>query len=158
MFVLFWWGGEFNDLLFLINKLKYLKLGRRLGFSIGYNTLGYGVNIPHYGTIVIGGSNNIGNYAVLFTSTCITDNEKTIGDALYLSSGVVITSKVILGNGISIGANSLVNKNFEKDNIMIAGTPAKEIKIMEPWYIRDGEQFHRRVIACENLKVRMQIK
>ena len=70
----------------------------------------------------------------------------------------MITSKIRLGNGISIGANSVVNKNFEKDNIMIAGAPAKEIKNMEPWYIRDGEKFHQRVIACERLKEKMQIK
>ena len=157
MFILFHRGGV-KKLLFLFNKIKYLKLGRRIGFSIGYDVLGYGVYIPHYGTIVVGGTNNIGNYAVLFTSTCITDNGKNMGDALYLSSGVVITSKIRLGNGISIGANSVVNKNFEKDNIMIAGAPAKEIKNMEPWYIRDGEKFHQRVIACERLKEKMQIK
>ena len=145
-------------MLFLINKLKYLKLGDRLGFSIGYDALGYGVYIPHYGTIVVGGSNIVGNYAVLFTSTCITDNGKSIGDALYLSTGAVITSKVRLGNGISIGANSVVNKNFEKDHIMIAGTPAKEIKNMQPWYIRDGEKFHQRVLACERLKEQMHIR
>ena len=32
-----------------------------------------------------------------------------------------------LRNGIAIGANSLVNKSFEEQNIAIAGCPAKKI-------------------------------
>lgn len=43
--------------------------------------------IPHYGTIVVGGTNIIGNFAVLHTSTYITANHKIIGNGLYLSTG-----------------------------------------------------------------------
>lgn len=49
----------------LYYKIKYSKLSKKLGFSIGYNTFGYGLVIPHYGTIVVGGSNNCGNYYIL---------------------------------------------------------------------------------------------
>ena len=64
----------------------------------------------------------------------------------------MITSKVVLGDNISVGANSVVNKDFKEDNVMIAGAPAKIIKRTEPWYIRDGEIFHNRVKAIENMK------
>ena len=99
-----------NRLAYYYWRRKYQKLSVRLGFSIGYNTLGYGVTIPHWGTIVIGASNRIGNYAVLHTSTCIQDNGKVIGDGLYLSTGVKMTTKFDMGDNISIGANSVVNK------------------------------------------------
>ncbi len=131
-------GGGYNKLLFIWYYLKYRRIGLKLGFSIGYKTLGYGVVIPHHGTIVVGSSNNIGNFAVLHTSTCISDNGKKIGDGLYLSTGVKITSKIVLGNNVSIGANSLVNKSFPEDNILIGGMPANIIKHNEPWYVRDG--------------------
>lgn len=113
---------------------KNVRLGEKLGFSIGIHSLGYGVVIPHYGTIVVGGAPRIGNYAVLHTSTCISDNKKVIGDGLYLSTGAKITSEITLGNNISIGANSVVNKSYSGDNALVAGAPAKYIKEKEPWY------------------------
>ncbi len=40
------------------------KLGVKCGFSIGQNSLGYGVVIPHYGTTAINSETRI-NYAVI---------------------------------------------------------------------------------------------
>lgn len=132
-------------------------MGRKLGVSIGSNVFGYGLVIPHYGTIVVGGSNKCGNYCVLHTSTCITDNGKSIGDALYLSTGAKITSKVTIGDNVSVGANSVVNKSFIEGNSMIAGAPAKVIKPMDAWYIRDGQLYSERVKIVENLKHKMKL-
>lgn len=136
-------------------NMRFYSLGVKLGFSVSCDALGYGVVIPHYGTIVIGGYNHIGNYAVLHTSSCITGNEKHIGDALYLSTGAKITSELVLGNNISIGANSVVNKSYEGDNALIAGIPAKYIKDTEAWYIRD--HFEDRINKVENLKQKMRL-
>lgn len=141
------------QLLRLFHKLRYHKLGIKLGFSIGYQTLGYGVVIPHYGTIVIGTSNRLGNYAVLHTSTCISSNGKKIGDALYLSTGVKITSTVNLGDNISIGANSVVNKSFGS-NVMIAGAPAVFKKNASPWYDLDPIYQVRRNMV-EDMRMKM---
>ena len=113
--------------------------------------------IPHYGTIVVGAGNSIGNYAVLHTSICITAGEKVIGDAFYASTGAKIINNITLGNGISIGANSLVNKSFDGDNQMIAGIPADIIKDSEPWFIRDGEEYHNRMKQCEELKAKQRL-
>lgn len=130
---------------------RYRRLGVRLGFSIGCDTLGYGTVISHYGTIVVGETNRLGNYAVLHTSTCISDNGKRIGDALYLATGAKITSCATLGDNVSVGANSLVNKSFGS-GLLIAGMPAKAIKGSEAWYVRDGESYYRRVKMVEELK------
>ncbi len=138
---------------YLFHQIRFRKLGLKLGYSIGCQSLGYGVVIPHYGTIVVGGSNRLGNYAVLHTSTCISNNAKVIGDALYLATGAKITSKVTIGENVSIGANSVVNKSFDS-NIMIAGTPAKYIKEAKTWYIRDGKEFIEKVNKIEKIKDR----
>ena len=130
--------GLLNKLLLGYHFAKYKKLGVKLGFSIGSDALGYGVVMPHHGTIVVGNTNRIGNYAVLQTSTCISSNGKIIGDGLYMGSGAKITSKVKLGNNISVGANSLVNKDCLQDNVLLGGMPAKVIKPEETWYIRDS--------------------
>ena len=137
------------------HMIRYIKLGRKLGFSIGYNSCGYGLVIPHHGTIVVGGSNCIGNYAVLNTSTCISDNQKIIGNALYLSTGAKMTSSIVLGNNVSVGANSVVNKSYKEGNCLIAGAPAIYKKAEGPWYIRDGEYYANLVKKCEHLKNEM---
>lgn len=142
----------FKRLLYSVQFLRYKRLGVKLGFSIGSDSLGYGVVIPHHGTIVIGNTNRIGNYAVLHTCTCITDNGKLIGDALYLATGAKITSQVTLGNGVSIGANSLVNKSCETDNVLLAGMPAKVIKETTTWYASNN--YADRVNSVEEIRLK----
>lgn len=142
--------------LLLYHRLRFRRLGLKLGFSIGYHCLDYGTIISHYGTIVVGNSNRIGKYAVLNTSVCISDNGKVIGDAAYISTGVKMTSRIRVGDNVSIGANSLVNKDVP-DNCMVGGVPAKVIKPEIAWYIRDGEEYFSRVRAVEELKRSMKL-
>lgn len=145
-----------GGILLLINKIRFKKLSLKLGFSIGPNVFGYGLVIPHWGTIVVGDSYRIGNYCVLHTSTCITDNKKEIGDALYVSAGSIITSKITLGNNVSIGAKSLVNKSFNNENILLTGSPASIKKQRTAWYIEEGKSHKERVFAIEKLKASLQ--
>lgn len=62
-------AGGGGKLLYYRWLRKYNRLSVKLGFSVGIDVFGYGLVIPHKGTIVVGGSNRIGNYAVLHTST-----------------------------------------------------------------------------------------
>lgn len=134
---------------------QYLSL--RFGFSIGMNVFGYGLVIPHYGTIVVNSGVRAGNYCVLHTSTCIGGSGKHIGDALYLASGAKIMGTLTLGDGVSIAANSLVNKSFG-DNVLLVGLPAMAKRMEYPnWYERDGDAFIKRVQECEQLKAFMNL-
>lgn len=137
-------------------RVQMKKLGLKLNFSIGPDVLGYGVRIPHYGTIVVGDKNTIGNYAVLHTSICITSNDKNIGDALYVSTGAKITTCRTLGNNVTIAANSVVTRSIEDSNVMLAGMPAVIKKKSLAWYIEDAE-YARRVNEIEKLKLKMKI-
>lgn len=147
-----------------INKLKSKIWGNRLrkfglqtGFSISPGTLGYGVVIPHYGTIVVGSGNSIGNYAVLHTCICITAGNKKIGNALYCSTGAKILNDIELGDGVSVGANAVVNKTVTESNVLLVGIPACIKKNEQIWYLRDGDRFAKKVEKCEALKVSMSI-
>ena len=51
-----------------------------------------------------------------------------IGNNVEIGFGAVIIGKVIIADGIKIGANSVVTKSFLEPNITIAGVPAKKIK------------------------------
>ena len=148
--------GLISSLLEGYYYLRFRKWSHELGFSIGCDSLGYGVLIPHYGTIVVG-RNMIGNYAVLHTSTCITGNNKIIGNALYLGTGAKMTSRLILGDNVSVGANSLVNKSFPEGNCLLVGAPAVIKRPEGAWYLRDGEFYSDRVKRIEELKIEMKI-
>lgn len=129
----------------------------KLGFSIGAEVFGYGLVIPHYGTIVVGGKSRIGNYAVIHSSSCIVDRPSVIGNGLYLSTGSIISSQVELGDNVTIGANSTVNKSISQSNVLVVGTPAIVKKESEAWYNRDSEVFRKRVAAIEKLKDSLQL-
>lgn len=139
----------------LINKIRLQRLCIKLGFTIPVNVFGDGLVIPHYGTIVVGAGNSIGNYAVLHTSTCITVGEKSIGNVMYLSIGAKVLNDIVLGDGISISANSVVNKSVQESNVLLFGSPASVKKESQPWYIRDGKEFERRVSEVEALRQTM---
>ena len=117
---------------------------------------GYGLTIPHYGTIVVGGGSIVGNYAVLQSSTCISGNKKHIGDGFYLSTGAKITSGRELGDNVSVAANSVVSKSFpSSNNILLAGVPATIKSNSVAWYVRDGAKWEERVKKCEELRMKL---
>lgn len=144
-----------GHLIWIYYHWKYQRLGLKLGYSIGADVFGYGLVLNHYGTIVVGGKDSIGNYAKIHTSTCITSTGKHIGNALMVATGGKITSCQTLGNNVSIAANSVVTKSFQQDNILLAGMPAAIKKdSYDAWYIND-EPFETRFRKCEELRARM---
>ncbi|WP_276168403.1 hypothetical protein [Zobellia alginiliquefaciens] len=142
-----------GTLSYYYHLIRFNRLGAKLGFSIGYNAFGYGLLIPHYGTIVVNSDTQAGNYCVLHTSTCIGGAGKVVGNGLYLASGAqIMGGGIILGNNVSVAASSMVNRSFEDSNILLAGLPAVLKKSSLPWYNRDGEVYSKRVERIELLK------
>ena len=144
----------FRQLLFIYHYFLFKKLGLRLGFSIGYDVFGYGLYIPHYGTIVVNDETVCGNFCVLHTSICIGGSGKTIGDALYVAAGAKIMGSIKLGNNISVAAQSLVNKDCMNNNVLLAGSPATIKKKSVAWYERDGLLYSERVRKVKDLKIK----
>jgi len=147
-----------GGILLIINKLLFFRLSRKLGFSIGYNACDYGLVIPHYGTIVVGNTNKIGPYAVLHTSTCITDTGRIIGKGLSLSTGAKITGGDMLGDHIVVAANSVVTKSFPEGNALLTGMPAVKKKELSDWYSSLSGEMKRRADAIKCLKIKMGIE
>ena len=149
--------GKKRTLGYLLNRYRLSSFGMKLGFSISPGVFGYGLVIPHYGTIVVGDGNRIGNFAVLHTGVCITHGEKAIGEGLYLSTGGKILGDVILGDGVTVAANAVVNKSFEKGHCLLTGVPATEKRAQELWYISDGEKYRNRVAKIKELALKMKL-
>ncbi|PKQ44067.1 serine O-acetyltransferase [Confluentibacter flavum] len=126
-----------NDLIgkitYVILKVRFRKLGIRLGFSIPENIFGPGLSIAHYGTIVVNSKTKVGKNCRIHVCTNIgasggNPKAPVIGDNVYIAPGVKIYGDIEIGNNIAIAPNSSVNKTFLEPNVLIAGSPAKIIK------------------------------
>ncbi len=138
-------------------KRKFINLGYKLGYSIGPGCFGYGLVIHHHGTIIIGGNNKIGNYALINSSVNFVRNGSVIGDNLFAGSGAKIIKGVTLGNNVYLGANTVVSSSFEKDNLLLAGIPANIKKeAAGPWWDSlYGDFWKERHDKIEALKQKM---
>jgi len=129
-------SGFINKLTYLYLRLKYKKLSVRLSFTIPENVFGPGLAIVHYGTIVVNENAKVGANCRIHVGTNIgasggTNRAPQIGDNVYLAPGVKILGDIKIPNNTAVGANSVVTKSFEEENMMIAGIPAKIIKPIE---------------------------
>ena len=58
----------------------------------------------------------------------IDGKDVVIGDNCWIGMNSVILPGVTLGNGVIVGAGSVVTKSFEEERCVVAGNPAKIIK------------------------------
>ena len=129
--------GGINRFLFWWYYFKYKRLSLKLGFSIPLDVFGPGLSIAHYGTIVVNSKARIGKNCRLHA--CVNIGERKgkapqIGDNCYIGPGVIMYGDARIANNITIGANSVVNRSFEKEGVVIAGSPAKIIREdSSPW-------------------------
>ena len=65
----------------------------------------------------------------------------SIGNHVWLGDGVWLLKGACVADNTIVGARSLVNKKFEKTNVIIAGTPAKIVKENVNWDVRAPHQY-----------------
>mgnify|MGYP004485559545 FL=1 len=109
----------------------------KLGYTIPPNTCGKGLNIHHYGCVVINENARLGEYCNIQQCVNIGQNHganncPVIGDHVYIGPGAKIFGKVTIANGIAIGAGSVVTRSFLNENTTIVGNPAREIGTRKP--------------------------
>ena len=121
-----------KKILYYICLYRFHRARIKLGFSIPLNVFGPGLSIAHRGTIVVNGNAKIGKNCRIQECTTIgaTNGENSapiLGDNIYIGSGARIIGNIKIADDIAIGANAVVNKNFETPGITIAGVPAKKV-------------------------------
>ena len=114
--------------------IRYRKLCRDNGIYLPVNSAGPGLHFVHRGFRHILSSTQIGKNCTILPNVLIGkktpeyDNcEIIIGDDCYISTGVTILGPVKIGNGVTIAAGAVVNKDVP-DNCIVGGVPAKILK------------------------------
>lgn len=119
--------------LYFFFKWRYLSLSRRLGFSIPEGTLGKGVYLPHYGTIVVNSRSYVGEYSVLNVGVVIgrhpssKDKVPKLAAGVYLGPGVKVFGDLVIGEKSVVGANSVVTRDIPAGELWV-GSPARLLR------------------------------
>lgn len=119
----------------LMYKFKQFRLNRyRIKYliSIPVNSFDKGLHIMHLGPILVNGNAKIGKDCSIHINTGIVaggldSSCPQIGDGVVIGIGAVVLGNVKIANYTAIGANSVVNKDVDEENIAVAGAPAKKI-------------------------------
>lgn len=115
-------------------KFRKHRLGRLLGFSIPANVFGPGLRINHYGYLVVHEAARIGMWCDIHQGVNIGSNNSEsgaplvpkIGSNVWIGPGAKLFGDIIIGDGMQIGANAVVNKSFSGQKT-VGGVPARVI-------------------------------
>ena len=121
------WGKLLLLPMYLYHFFVFKRLSYILGFTIHKNCFGPGLNIKHYGSVVVNPHARIGKNCIIHSCVNIGETNgkaPVIGDYVYIGPGVKMFGNIRIGNNVTIGANAVVNKSFEQDNITLVGVPA----------------------------------
>ena len=118
---------------FILRKyyaIRHRHLGVKLGFDIPCNVFSGGLRINHFGYIVVNPKAKIGEFCDIHQGVNIGETDTgapSIGDNCWIGPGAKLFGGITIGKNVMIGANAVVNKNFNEDSVVIAGVPAKII-------------------------------
>lgn len=92
----------------------------------GKITIGQGTYIaPNVGIITT-------NHDIIDPSKHVKGKDVTIGENCWIGMNAVILPGVTLGNHTTVGAGAVVTHSFPEGHCVIAGNPAKIIKVIKP--------------------------
>ncbi len=146
-------GLIWRPLVFLM-QYRLSRYGFKLGYEIPPNVFGPGLSIAHQGSIivnryaVIGENCRINNGVTIGTEAGYSDKCPTIGKNAFIGTGAQIFGTIKIGDNIAIGANAVVTKSFEENDISIAGVPAVKIS--------DKGSSHLHIPSIERLKAKRE--
>lgn len=116
---------------YFIAKIRLIFWGTLFGFEIGLNVVQKGLKIEHIGNVIINNTSIVGEDCYIIGNVCLGSKGGTdgpiIGNNVELGFGSCIIGNVHIGNNIFVGAGAVVTKDFQEDNIKLAGVPAKKI-------------------------------
>lgn len=131
--------GLLRKPLVLAYRLAYVRCRNVYGIELPYSvTLGRHVVFEHQGGIVIHGASVIGDNCIIRQGVTLGNRHLTspyeapvLGYGVNVGAGAVLAGKVYVGDGASIGANSVVLDDVEP-YATVVGAPARSVHAVTP--------------------------
>lgn len=133
--------GRKGRLPWLLARLRLASVSLRTGISIPPLVFGPGLSIAHYGSIVVNDRARVGAWCRIHSATNIgvyDGGVPEIGDFAYIGPGAVVFGDVRIGNGVTIGANSVARSDVPDDHSVIGHeVVARSLtaKVMPRWIL-----------------------
>ena len=94
------------------------------------NVFGRGLRVMHVGEMHINGRARAGENCTVHAHTSLAaagfnDGVPTIGNGVVLFMGAIVAGNIHIADNVVIGANSVVSRSIEEENVTVAGNPAK---------------------------------
>ena len=111
-------------------KARKNRLGSRLGFIISAGCFAKGLQIEHYGSIIVNPKARIGRNCKIHGNCCIgstggyPDDSPVIGDNVDIGQGAQILGGIRIADGVKIGAGAVVVKDVLSPGVTLVGIPA----------------------------------
>ncbi len=116
-------------------RFQYVRKANKADVEIPRHVhVGYGLLIAHGGPLMINGTTRIGDNCNFCKSVNIGSayhKAAELGNEVYVGPNSCIVEHVIIGDGVTIGAGSIVIKDAEA-GVTIAGNPARVISHKTP--------------------------
>ena len=126
--------GAIAKVILALHLLIYKHYQFKCGIDLCYRArVGRGLLFQHFGGIVVSPDAVIGDNVTIYQCVTIGKNgEKApiIGDGCTIYAGAKVLGGITLGKNVIVGANAVV-LNDCPDNAIVAGVPAKIIRIKE---------------------------
>lgn len=115
-------------------KARKNRLGSRLGFIISAGCFGEGLQIEHYGSIIVNPKARIGRNCKIHGNCCIgstggyPDDSPVIGDHVDIGQGGQILGGIRIADNVKIGAGAVVVKDVLTPGVTVVGVPGDILK------------------------------
>ena len=123
-----------NSIMAFWYKARKNRLGSRLGFIISAGCFGEGLQIEHYGSIIVNPKARIGRNCKIHGNCCIgstggyPDDSPVIGDNVDIGQGGQILGGIRIADNVKIGAGAVVVKDVLTPGVTVVGVPGKVIE------------------------------
>lgn len=122
-----------NKLVCYFWRRKKNDLGSRLGIVAYAGTCGKGLQIWHYGSVIISGDARVGENCTFHGQACIgndgkSDKAPVIGNNVDIGVGARIIGDITIADNVRIGANAVVTKSCLEKGATLVGCPARVLK------------------------------
>ena len=119
-----------HKILASLYKMHLLQFQIKYGMHVPPNTFGRGLRLMHVGEIHVNDRVRGGEDCCLHVNTSMVaggfnDAVPRLGDGVLVFIGAVICGDADIASNVVIGANSVVNRSIQEENVTVSGNPAQ---------------------------------